>query len=64
MFPATAHVFRNGFLPSTALSMFDLMGWAFFALLCDYKLGILLIKAQFYILKSPQFWTEATMENI
>lgn len=31
------------FCYSIALSMFDLMGWGFLALLCDYTLGILLI---------------------
>lgn len=35
--------------------MFDLMGWAFLALLCDYTLGILLIMAQCYILKAHNF---------
>lgn len=43
------------FFSSTALSMFDLMGWALLALLCDYTLGILLIMARFYILKAHNF---------
>ena len=37
---------------SVALSTFDLMGWAAFALLCDYTLSALLITAQFCMLKA------------
>lgn len=55
MFPATIYIFRNGFLHSTALSMFDLMDWVFLAFLCDYAPGMLLIMAQFYILKAHNF---------
>lgn len=42
--------------------MFDLMGWAFLALLCDYTLGILLIMAQFCIVK-PTILDLGSSEN-
>lgn len=55
MLPASIHVFRNGFLLFRVLSLFDLMGWTFLALLCDYALGMLLIMALFYIFKAHDF---------
>ena len=43
------------FCSSAALSTFDLMGWVVFALLCDYTLSVLLIMAQFCMLKARNF---------